>query len=152
MISSSKLQEHLNNKDIDNLKRLIWICSTGLPEQDQWVSTIWLRLRAKAGVATGDFEVRHIPLLEAEIRRILACSEMTRAVSERVANTMLCSHVAGNSSIDQGCVLRIGEDISKFEYSTSAAYDDWHEHDIKCFVERIEVDHPTPYNVDEPEY
>lgn len=141
------------NKDIDNLKRLIWMCSTGIPERDRWVSLIWARLHAIAGVVeTGKFEVRHIPALEAELRRILAFSEMTRAINERLANTMLCSYVAGNASIDQGCVvLRISEDIRSFDYSAIPAYDAWHEHDIKCFVERIEVNHPTPYNVDEPE-
>lgn len=145
-------QGHLvTDYDMDNLKRLIWICSSGMPERDRWVSVIWQRLRAVTGKPEGAFEARDIPIMSMEIIRILACSVMTRAITEKVADTMLSSYVADNQKIDQGCVDKISQVISNFDYR-NPANDDWQENDIMIFLKRVATIHPTPYNVNEPEY
>lgn len=125
----------LNKSDMTNLQRLVWICSAGLPERDRWIAAIWARLRVVSGTLPGEqFETRHIPVLVTEIERILIHVETLRVEFAAIAALT---------------IARI-EDNAPSVYAPELTHlDEWHKQDIKYFAERVEVQHPTPYNVDE---
>lgn len=138
MVRSDSLDEN----DMNNLKRLVWICSVGMPERDQWVSEIWKRLRATTG-ATGKFEVRHIPALAFEIKRILESAEIVRGLASKIAEQTLSRYVRDCKTWKEGESVAIHVGIPK------PRLDEWQKHDIAVFLNRVNAVHLEPYGVDE---
>lgn len=80
----STAHEQLNAADMRNLTRLVWLMSHRLHFESAWVQAIWKALRNATGTpAPNRFEVRHLPILATEVRRIWNIAE---AMAEAEAN------------------------------------------------------------------
>ncbi len=65
-------RDYLTNSDMNNFKRLIWLCTSHLGHKDAWNQGIWHSLRHVTGVPSpAKFEVQHLPVLAQEFQRIL---------------------------------------------------------------------------------
>lgn len=65
-------RDYLTNSDMNNFKRLIWMCTFHLGYKDAWNQGIWHLLRKVTGVPSpAKFEVQHLPVLAQEFQRIL---------------------------------------------------------------------------------
>lgn len=132
--------ELVSGNDMRNLSRLVWLMTHQFRSKNAFVQAVWHALRAYAGVPSPQrFEVRHIPVLASEVRRIYG---ITRALAELIAE-------AEQTVIRR--ILRHGENAEKVLAETRAllaqsSADDlqeandclqrWSEQEIARFVER----------------
>lgn len=132
--------ELVSGNDMRNLSRLVWLMTHQFRSKNAFVQAVWHALRAYAGVPSPQrFQVRHIPVLASEVRRIYS---ITRALAELIAE-------AEQTVIRR--ILRHGENAEKVLAETRAllaqsSADDlqeangclqrWSEQEIARFVER----------------
>lgn len=132
--------ELVSGNDMRNLSRLVWLMTHQFRSKGAFVQAVWHALRAYVGVPSPQrFEVRHIPVLASEVRRIYG---ITRALAELIAE-------AEQTVIRR--ILRHSENAEKVIAETRAllaqsAADDlkeandclqrWSEQEIARFVER----------------
>lgn len=65
-------RDYLTNNDMNNIKRLIWACSSNVSHGKAFENGIWHALRQVTGVPSPSrFEVKHLPVLADEFQRIL---------------------------------------------------------------------------------
>lgn len=70
------LYEPLSGNDMINLTRLVWLIAHSFHFQSGWTQAVWKALRLATGVpAPNRFEVRHLPVLSEELRRIYRATE-----------------------------------------------------------------------------
>ena len=68
--------EYLNGADIQNIKRLVWSCSSFLDKENAFSNAVWHSLRKVTGVPSpANFEVSHLPILATEFKRIFSIIE-----------------------------------------------------------------------------
>lgn len=138
--TAQEAPELVSGNDMRNLSRLVWLMTHQFRSQGAFVQAVWHALRAYVGVPSPQrFQVRHIPVLASEVRRIYG---ITRALAELIAE-------AEQTVIRR--ILRHGENAEKVIAETRAllaqsAADDlkeandclqrWSEQEIARFVER----------------
>ncbi len=138
--TAQEAPELVSGNDMRNLSRLVWLMTHQFRSKNAFVQAVWHALRAYVGVPSPQrFQVRHIPVLASEVRRIYG---ITRALAELIAE-------AEQTVIRR--ILRHGENAEKVLAETRAllaqsAADDlqeandclqrWSEQEIARFVER----------------
>ena len=69
-------REYLTGTDIQNIKRLVWSCSSFLDKENAFSNAVWHSLRKVTGVPSpANFEVSHLPILATEFKRIFSIIE-----------------------------------------------------------------------------
>ena len=69
-------REYLNGADIQNIKRLVWSCSSFLDKENAFSNAVWHSLRKVTSVPSpANFEVSHLPILATEFKRIFSIIE-----------------------------------------------------------------------------
>lgn len=82
-----KASEHINGKDLQNIKRMIWFCTRVFHHDSAWVQGIWFYLRKVLGVPTPyPFSVDHLPRLASELHRIAAITDQVQDIIREVEN------------------------------------------------------------------
>ena len=78
------VHETLSNADILNLTRMVWLICGQPAHRQSWVQAVWYRLRQVCQCPSPQrFQVRHRPLLAAEVKRLAEVSmAFTDAVSD----------------------------------------------------------------------
>lgn len=77
----AKVSEHINSKDLQNIKRMIWFCTRVFHHNSAWVQGIWFYLRKVLGVQTpSPFSVDDLPRLASELHRIAAITEQVQDI------------------------------------------------------------------------
>lgn len=85
--------ETLAAKDMGNLTRLVWLICNAFWGHQAWTQAVWYRLRQVTGTpAPQRFQVRHLPILAAEVRRIYAMVQ-TLKDAQRQAERLLIKRV-----------------------------------------------------------
>lgn len=71
--------EQINNNDQRNLQRVIWMICDRFHWNSSWTFAVWFAIRQTIGCpAPNRFEVRHLPPIATELRRILEISTAVR--------------------------------------------------------------------------
>lgn len=106
--------EYLSAADEQSLSRLAWLVSARMPYPKSVAHAFWHRLRLVTGVPSpGKFEVRHLPLLAAEVERFQAVVEAFHDVQYRAAERFTKR------------VLRTGADAEPFLAEIAREYEGW---------------------------
>lgn len=119
--------EQISADDLANLQRLVWLCTGRMHHEKAWISAVWAALRKATDCpAPRRFEVRHLPLLAAEMRRILQA--VNAYLDHRAAlEEALCKRV-----------LRAGEDVAAFTAKLAAEEAVWR-NDLAPWVGKIDA-------------
>lgn len=81
--------EYLSASEEQSLTRLAWLISNRMPFSSSVAHAFWYRLRQVTGtVPPAKFEVRHLPVMAAEITRIFAAVEAFHEVQHQAARTL----------------------------------------------------------------
>lgn len=102
-------RDYLTNNDMNNIKRLIWACSSNVSHGKAFENGIWHALRQVTGVPSpSKFEVKHLPVLADEFQRILNILEpyfeARRICEESLIKRVLrerADHIIINELLDQ---------------------------------------------------
>ncbi len=102
-------RDYLTNNDMNNIKRLIWACSSNVSHGKAFENGIWHALRQVTGVPSPSrFEVKHLPVLADEFQRILNILEpyfeARRICEESLIKRVLrerADHIIINELLDQ---------------------------------------------------
>jgi len=77
------VHETLSHADIANLTRMVWLICGRQAHRQSWTQAVWYRLRQVCQCPTPNrFQVRHLPLLAAEVKRL---AEVSLAFTETVS-------------------------------------------------------------------
>lgn len=72
----TKAPNYISNGDMDNLKRLVWFCSSFFDHEESFSRATWFSLRHVTNTPSPErFEVEHLPLLENEFKRLYSIIE-----------------------------------------------------------------------------
>lgn len=81
----AKVAEHLTGKDLQNIKRMIWLCTRSFQFDSAWTQGIWFYLRRALGVPSPyPFSVDNLPRLASELHRVAAISSQVSAIISEV--------------------------------------------------------------------
>lgn len=137
---SDPAHEQLDNADLGNLTRMIWLICRDMAGERAWVQGVWSRLRQATGCpAPNRFQVRHLPIIAAEMRRIWAISEALQRAQREATRVMIKRVLRGGEP--EGPVLAELEHL----YSTAHAQRDeelehrlerWHDHELMAIPQR----------------
>lgn len=132
--------ETLTPKDMGNLTRMVWVICGSLWGQSAWTQAVWYRLRVVTGLpAPHRFQVRHLPILASEIRRICALTQALKD-AQNAAGRMIIKRVLRGGEAE-GPVL---EEINR-QLSAAVAEDEaeilkllerWREDELGALTER----------------
>jgi len=130
----------LTHQDMENLTRLVWIACHDQPLPNSWTQAVWACLRKAANCPAPErFEVKHVPALTAEIRRILELAEVVRETHRMAGNALLRRVLKGHEAaeavladVEQKAVALLSEERDDL----AGLLDNWCNHDISAFAER----------------
>lgn len=106
---ATNTRDYLTNNDMNNIKRLIWACSSNVSHGKAFENGIWHALRQVTGVPSpSKFEAKHLPVLADEFQRILNILEpyfeARRICEESLIKRVLrerADHIIINELLDQ---------------------------------------------------
>ena len=132
--------ETLNARDMGTLTRLVWMICNGLWGDSAWKQAVWFRLRQVTGTAAPNrFQVRHLPILASEVRRIFCMVEAFKT-AEREAGRLLIQKVLRGGAAE-GPVLEeakrlMNEAVARDEAELGTLMERWHETEIAALTAR----------------
>jgi hypothetical protein len=132
--------ELMTASDMGNMTRLVWLMVNPFRHQSSMTQAIWYACRACTGTpAPHRFQVRHIPLLAAEIRRLF---HLTRAVADLIAEAekALVRRIIRKGEYAETVIEEIRLTLAKANEEDLKAADrhlsKWIEHEISPLVAR----------------
>lgn len=132
--------ELINASDMGNLSRLVWLLVNPFRYKSSITQAIWYDFRACTNTPSPQrFQVRHIPLLAAEARRLFY---ITRAIAELIAEaeTALVRRIIRKGENAEKVIEEIRLLLAKANDEDLQTADrhlgKWVEHEIKPLVER----------------
>lgn len=138
--TSDAAHETLAPKDMGNLTRLVWLICNGLWGDSAWTQAVWFRLRQVTGCAAPNrFQVRHLPILAAEVRRIF-CMVQAFKDAEREAGRLLIKKVlrggAAEGPILEEAKRLMLEAVATDEAELGKLMERWHEAEVAALTNR----------------
>ena len=151
----SSAREKLNASDSQHMKRIVWFAARNFRQQESASQGIWHHLRQVThNPAPNAYGVEHIPVLAAELRRVIAISDqvgqITRHVEEQAikrifrkgeAAEKVLAHLAVEAARS---VQQLREHVAKFPV--------WMESDLISFTERHPSRDPNHYIQEQPDF
>lgn len=134
--------ETLTPKDMGNLTRMVWVICGSLWGESAWTQAVWYRLRVVTGTpAPNRFQVRHLPILASEIRRLCALTQALKD-AQREAGRMIIKRVLRGGEAE-GPVLeemnrQLSAAVAEDEAEMLKLLDRWRENEIGVLTGRRE--------------
>jgi hypothetical protein len=133
--------ELVSATDMQNLTRLVWLTTHWFRQQGSFVRAVWKAMRSATGVpAPQRFQVQHIPLLAAEIRRIHL---ITRALADLIAEaerTAIC-RILNRGERTEKVLLDIKNALAQANAAdlqgVNAQLGKWDEQELDAFLNRM---------------
>lgn len=103
---AAPVYEQISANDHKNLQRVVWMICNRFHWNSSWTFAVWYALRQVTGCAAPHrFEVRHLPLMATELRRILEISEAVqdhcRAIEKEAIRRIVRNREAAAPFVDQ---------------------------------------------------
>ncbi|OIV46936.1 Rha family transcriptional regulator [Sodalis sp. TME1] len=132
--------ELFNNNDIDRLTRIVWEMSNGFHFDQAWSNAIWHALRRVTGVPSPQhFEIRQLPLLAEECRRIYGITNQLKEVifdAEKQTLRRILRH-REDEAIVLGEMQRMLEESTQQHYGViTHALEKWQQANVSQFLQR----------------
>ena len=132
--------ERMSGGDLNNLTRLVWLCTHSFRFKNAFVYAIWAALRAVTGTpAPQRFAVQQIPVLAAEIRRIYQITSVLAdriAEAERTAARRIFRHGENAEKVLAEIERELAQAHSEDQHQINGFLSRWGETEIAHFVER----------------
>lgn len=140
--------ECLSHADMNNLTRLVWLISRNTRNETAWAQAVWKSLRQATGTPSPQrFQVQHIPLLAAEVRRIYTITEQYRAAvfeAEKIVTGRIFRKGEDADKVMAEVRRSLSEAANKEAAALKAVFNRWSEQDIAHFAQRG-IDNPGHY-------
>ncbi len=132
--------ELFSNDDVDSLTRLVWSMANGFHFDRTWSNAIWYALRRVTGVPSPQhFEIRQLPLLAEECRRIYGITNQLKgAIFDAEKQTMrrILRH-REDEAIVLAEMQRMLEESTQQHYGVMThALEKWQQANVNQFLQR----------------
>ncbi|OIV47462.1 antirepressor [Sodalis sp. TME1] len=132
--------ELFSNDDVDCLTRLVWSMANGFHCDRAWTQAIWHALRRVTGVPSPQhFEIRQLPLLAEECRRIYGITnQLKEAIFDAEKQTIrrILRH-REDEAIVLGEMQRMLEESTQQHYGVMThALEKWQQANVNQFLQR----------------
>lgn len=148
-------REKINASDNQHMKRIVWLAGRNFHRQEAVTQGIWYHLRqATNNPAPNAYSVDHIPVLAAELRRVISLcdqiGQITRHVEEQAVKRIfrkgetaekVLAHLAREAARD---VQKLHESVAEFPA--------WMESDLIGFSERQPAHFVSHYTPEQPDF
>lgn len=148
-------REKINASDNQHMKRIVWLAGRNFHRQEAVTQGIWYHLRqATNNPAPNAYSVDHIPVLAAELRRVISLcdqvGQITRHVEEQAVKRIfrkgetaekVLAHLACEAARD---VQKLRESVAEFPV--------WMESDLIGFSERQPAHFVSHYTSEQPDF
>ncbi|WP_252120399.1 Rha family phage regulatory protein [Symbiopectobacterium purcellii] len=132
--------ELFSNDDVDSLTRLVWSMSNGFHFDRAWSNAIWYALRRVTGVTSPQhFEIRQLPLLAEECRRIYSITNTLKGAifdAEKETIRRVLRH-REDEAIVLGEMQHMLEESTQQHYGVMThALEKWQQANVSQFLQR----------------
>lgn len=148
-------REKLNAADMQHMKRIVWFAGRNFHSQESATQGIWYYLRQIThNPAPNAYGVDHIPVLAAELRRVLALcdqvGQITRGIEAQAVKRIFRQGETADKVLAQlaaeaaRSVKQLNDHVAEFPT--------WMEGDLLSFTERAPAYHGAAYTPEQPDF
>ena len=148
-------REKLNASDNQHLKRIVWSCGRHFHLEGSVIQAIWFSLRqATNNPAPNAWCVDHIPVLAAELRRIIVICEQVGQIRHHVETQAIKRIFRKGESADKvlNQLARQAEQQVRQLQESLAEFPTWLEADLINFTERRPARDTNHYAPEQPDF
>lgn len=131
---------YLTNNDMENIKRLVWHCSSFMDYEDGFSRSVWYALRAKTGVKSPEvFKVEDLPLLGEEFERIIQIIEPYLAARRESEKLLLSRLIRGRGDYEgvmKDILYSMRNSVEEQTENTRKKIRALFKHDLSALIER----------------
>lgn len=148
-------REKLNASDMQHIKRVVWFAARNFHRQEAATQGIWYHLREVTyNPAPNAYSVDHIPVLAAELRRIVGMceqvSQITRHVEEQAVKRIFRKGETAEKVLAY-LARQAASDVQKLREGM-AEFPTWMEADLIGFAERQPAHFVSHYAPEQPDF
>lgn len=148
-------REKLNASDMQHIKRVVWFAARNFHRQEAVTQGIWYHLREVTyNPAPNAYSVDHIPVLAAELRRIVGLceqvSQITRHVEEQAVKRIFRKGETAEKVLAY-LARQAASDVQKLREGM-AEFPTWMEADLIGFAERQPARFINHYEPEQPDF
>lgn len=144
----SSAREKLNASDNQHMKRIVWFAARNFRQQESASHGIWYHLRqATYNPAPNAYGVEHIPVLAAELRRVISISEQVGQIIRHVEEQAI-KRIFRKGESSEKVLAHLAIDAAKRAqqmHKQVAKFRVWMESDLISFTERRPANFPDNY-------
>lgn len=148
-------REKINATDMQHMKRIVWFAGRNFHSQESATQGIWYYLRQIThNPAPNAYGVDHIPVLAAELRRVLALcdqvGQITRSIEAQAVKRIFRQGETAEKVLAQlaaeaaRSVKQLNDHVAEFPT--------WMEGDLLSFTERKPTYHGAAYMPEQPDF
>ena len=148
-------REKINASDNQHLKRIVWSCGRHFHLEGSVIQAIWFSLRqATNNPAPNAWCVDHIPVLAAELRRIIVICEQVGQIRHHVETQAIKRIFRKGESADKvlNQLARQAEQQVRQLQESLAEFPTWLEADLINFTERRPARDTNHYTPEQPDF
>lgn len=148
-------REKLNASDMQHMKRIVWFAGSSFHRGESITQGIWYYLRQVTGnPAPNAYGVEHIPVLAAELRRIIAISEqvkqITRGIEAQAVKRIFRKGESADKVLAQ-LAVEAARDVKRL-HEQVAEFPVWMEGELLSFAERKPSYNGATYTPEQPDF
>lgn len=148
-------REKLNATDMQHMKRIVWFAGRNFHSQESATQGIWHYLRQIThNPAPNAYGVDHIPVLAAELRRVLAlCDQVgriTRGIEAQAVKRIFRNGETADKVLAQ-LAVEAARSVKQLN-DHAAEFPTWMEGELLNFTERKPAYHGAAYTPEQPDF
>ena len=148
-------REKINASDNQHMKRIVWLAARNFHRQEAVTQGIWYHLRQVTNnPAPNAYSVDHIPVLAAELRRVISLcdqvGQITRHVEEQAIKRIFRKGETAEKVLSH-LALEAAQRVQQM-HERIAEFSEWLESDLINFTERLPSRDPHHYAPEQPDF
>lgn len=147
--------EQLTAADMNNLSRVVWFVANRFSMEQAAAQGVWHHLRKVTNNPTPNrYTVEHIPVLAAELRRIITLSDRVRSITRKVEEQAIRQLFRRGDTADkvlQSIEAQANKALAQ-ELAATSQFPRWMEYDMNALLERRHSGHHGNYLPEQPDF
>jgi prophage antirepressor-like protein len=148
-------REKLNAADMQHMKRIVWFAGRNFHSQESATQGIWYYLRQIThNPAPNAYGVDHIPVLAAELRRVLALCDQVGRITRSI-EAQAVKRIFRNGETADKVLAQLAVEAARSVQQLNdhvAEFPTWMEGDLLNFTERKPAYHGAAYTPEQPDF
>ncbi len=149
-------REKLNTTDMRHMKRIVWFAGRNFHSQESATQGIWHYLRQITGnPAPNAYGVEHIPVLAAELRRVLALCDQVGQITRSI-EAQAVKRIFRDGETTEKVLAQMAVEAARSMKQLNdqvAEFPTWMEGELISFTERrAAYGHDTAYTPEQPDF